>query len=491
MRFSRWQTPFLHLASWRPFWVLWMLLGAVALELAAIWVPLVMSWMGEPAGRGGRAWMLGLGLMQLAAGSVILWLAFVWGLVQSLSIRLLAMLHLGFLWLGVSFVLAGASQLLGLRLGTPVLGLGALHALTMGCLGSLMLAMVTRVSCGHSGRTLVADNLVWALFWLLQLAVLLRIGGALNQAPAWLVMAAALVAALAAARATDPTAAGISDSKLPDMQAGWEQGITNVLAGLSGLNMVYESVGMHASLLGFCLESLVLGDDLLGQTMRLVRGIDVTPDSTSLDAMKEVCLGGPGHYLGSDQTLKLMQTEYIYPKCGNRMSPKEWNEAGKPLLLDTAIARKNEILPWLEQLHAQLDIPVIYVTHSSDELARLAEVAREQHKARHGKAVPAPSEIQRDPPQKRRIITQWTDRQAKGPEFRKNMRINKIPLRREFASWGTQRDRHAKNPDMFLITNHDRRITGQFRRRHYPGRTDFRHVAGSALKLRNPRNVAP
>lgn len=139
-------------------------------------------------------------------------------------------------------------------------------------------------------------------------------------------------------------ASGISDSKLPDMQAGWEQGITNSLAGLSGLNMCYEAVGMHASLLGFCLESLVLGDDLLGQAMRLVRGIDVTPDTTSIDAMKEVCLGGPGHYLGSDQTLKLMQTEYIYPKTANRMSPKEWNEAGKPLLLDAAIARKNEIL---------------------------------------------------------------------------------------------------------------------------------------------------
>ncbi len=139
-------------------------------------------------------------------------------------------------------------------------------------------------------------------------------------------------------------ASGISDSKLPDMQAGWEQGITNALAGLAGLNMCYEAVGMHASLLGFCLESLVLGDDLLGQAMRLVRGIDVTPDSTSIDAMKEVCLGGPGHYLGSDQTLQLMQTEYVYPKVGNRMSPKEWNEAGKPLLLDGAIARKNAIL---------------------------------------------------------------------------------------------------------------------------------------------------
>jgi trimethylamine--corrinoid protein Co-methyltransferase len=60
--------------------------------------------------------------------------------------------------------------------------------------------------------------------------------------------------------------------------------------------------------------------------------------------MKAVCMGGPGHYLGSDQTLKLMQTEYIYPKTANRMSPKEWNEAGKPLLLDAAIARKNSIL---------------------------------------------------------------------------------------------------------------------------------------------------
>lgn len=139
-------------------------------------------------------------------------------------------------------------------------------------------------------------------------------------------------------------AAGISDAKLPDMQAGWEQGITNVLAGLSGLNMAYEAVGMHASLLGFCLESLVLGDDIIGQVMRCVRGIDVTEDSTSIEAMKAVCLDGPGHYLGSEQTLNLMQTEYIYPSLGNRMSPKEWNEAGRPELIEQAIARKNKIL---------------------------------------------------------------------------------------------------------------------------------------------------
>ena len=139
-------------------------------------------------------------------------------------------------------------------------------------------------------------------------------------------------------------AAGIADSKLPDMQAGWEQGISNALAGLSGLNMVYEAVGMHASLLGFCLESLVLGDDMLGQVMRCVRGIDVTEDSVSIEAMRQVCLEGPGHYLGSAQTLALMQTEYIYPALANRMSPKEWAEAGKPDLLAQARRRMQMIL---------------------------------------------------------------------------------------------------------------------------------------------------
>ena len=139
-------------------------------------------------------------------------------------------------------------------------------------------------------------------------------------------------------------AAGMTDSKLPDMQAGWEQAISNVMAGLSGLNMVYESVGMHASLLGFCLESLVLGNDMLGQVQRCVRGIEVTEENTSIEVMKAVCLDGPGHYLGSEQTLRIMQSEYVYPEIANRSSPKEWVEKGRPLLLDQARARVRDIL---------------------------------------------------------------------------------------------------------------------------------------------------
>ena len=139
-------------------------------------------------------------------------------------------------------------------------------------------------------------------------------------------------------------AAGIADAKLPDMQAGWEQGISNVMAGLAGLNMVYESVGMHASLLGFCFESLILGDDMLGHCQRCVRGIEVSEDSLALDAMRSVCLDGAGHYLGEGHTLGLMQTEYVYPLLGNRMSPKEWFEADRPDLIAAAAARKRAIL---------------------------------------------------------------------------------------------------------------------------------------------------
>ena len=151
-------------------------------------------------------------------------------------------------------------------------------------------------------------------------------------------------------------AAGIADSKLPDMQAGWEQAISNVMAGLSGLNMVYEAVGMHASLLGFCHETLILGDDLLGQALRCVRGIEVTDDTLGLETMRSVCLGGPGHYLGSDQTLSIMQTEYIYPRLGDRSSPKEWEEKGRPDLLERATRRKEEILASIHPRHVPYEI---------------------------------------------------------------------------------------------------------------------------------------
>jgi len=138
--------------------------------------------------------------------------------------------------------------------------------------------------------------------------------------------------------------AGMSDSKMPDIQAGYEKGCTSVVAGLAGLNIIYEAAGMHASLMGFCLESLIVDNDILGQAMRCVRGIEVNESTLSLDAIRDVCIGGPEHFLGHDQTLSLMQSEYIYPELGNRMSPKEWEESQKPMIMDKAVQEKRRIL---------------------------------------------------------------------------------------------------------------------------------------------------
>jgi trimethylamine---corrinoid protein Co-methyltransferase len=140
------------------------------------------------------------------------------------------------------------------------------------------------------------------------------------------------------------SAAGMADSKLPDIQSGYEKGITNVMAGLSGLNLIYEAAGMHASLLGFCLESLIIDNDMLGQCLRCVRGIEVTDKALSLETIADVCMNGPGHYLGHQQTLRLMQTEYFYPAMGDRSSPKEWKEKGRPDIIEKAIEEKKRIL---------------------------------------------------------------------------------------------------------------------------------------------------
>ncbi|MEO0503666.1 MAG: trimethylamine methyltransferase family protein, partial [Pseudomonadota bacterium] len=83
---------------------------------------------------------------------------------------------------------------------------------------------------------------------------------------------------------------------------------------------------------------------IIGQALRCVRGIEVTDETLALDQMAQVCMGGPGHYLGTDQTLARMQTDCVYPTFGDRTSPKEWVELGKPDLIAKATARKTEIL---------------------------------------------------------------------------------------------------------------------------------------------------
>lgn len=143
---------------------------------------------------------------------------------------------------------------------------------------------------------------------------------------------------------TGGIAAGMTDSKVPDAQSGYEKGYTEALAGNVGANMIYESAGMHASLLGFSKESLVIDNDMIGGVLRTVRGIEVTEDSLSIETIRQVCEEGPGHFLGSDQTMALMESDYVYPEIGDRTSPKEWAEIGSPVITQRAREKVDEIL---------------------------------------------------------------------------------------------------------------------------------------------------
>jgi trimethylamine--corrinoid protein Co-methyltransferase len=140
------------------------------------------------------------------------------------------------------------------------------------------------------------------------------------------------------------TAAGMTDSKIPDAQAGYEKAYNHALVGNAGANLIYECAGMMASLLGYSLEQLVIDDEIVGATQRTIRGIDVDEDSLSLETIRSVCLGGSGHFLDAEQTLRLMKKEYLYPEVGDRKNVKEWQEQGRTSIVDRAERKLSKIL---------------------------------------------------------------------------------------------------------------------------------------------------
>ena len=136
----------------------------------------------------------------------------------------------------------------------------------------------------------------------------------------------------------------MTDSKLPDFQAGYEKGITELLSALAGANLIYEAAGMYGSLLAASKESFVLDNDMIGSVMRATRGFEINEDALAFDVIREVCLNGPGHFLGSGQTLGRMQSDYFYPDLADRATPQAWADAGAPSTLEAARKRTEEIL---------------------------------------------------------------------------------------------------------------------------------------------------
>ncbi|MEO1000428.1 MAG: trimethylamine methyltransferase family protein, partial [Pseudomonadota bacterium] len=122
-------------------------------------------------------------------------------------------------------------------------------------------------------------------------------------------------------------ASSMTDSKAIDAQYGVEKGLTALAAGLAGGNLIYESSGMTASLLGASFEAFVLDDEMHAAIYRTLRGLEVNEETLAFDSICEV-VGGEGHFLGAAQTHAAMERDYYYPKLADRDPPRTWADNG-------------------------------------------------------------------------------------------------------------------------------------------------------------------
>ena len=138
-------------------------------------------------------------------------------------------------------------------------------------------------------------------------------------------------------------ASSMTDAKVPDAQYGAEKGISSLAAGLAGGNLIYESSGMMASLLGASFEAFILDDEMHSLIYRTLRGVEVNEETLGYDAICEAVLG-PGHFLGGAHTIAAMQRDYFYPTIADRDAPVTWDEKGRPDAWTRAKAAARRVL---------------------------------------------------------------------------------------------------------------------------------------------------
>ena len=102
--------------------------------------------------------------------------------------------------------------------------------------------------------------------------------------------------------------AGLSDSKLPDAQAGHEKGMNILLAAMGGSNYIHHAAGMLDSMLAVSYEQYVLDDEIIGKACKVLKGIETDAEHLALEIIDAV--GPGGNYITSPHTMRHMRAEY-------------------------------------------------------------------------------------------------------------------------------------------------------------------------------------
>jgi uncharacterized protein involved in response to NO len=157
--------PFFTSCVIKPYEVvrpLWTLLAVWTLLLAHLWLELRHAY--------GLLWLVDLPLLLTFAA--LLW---IWYPRGARKPPILSVLFISLAWLPVAFALYAAQSVWFSVTGEFVLGRGPAHALFIGFFGSMLVAMVTRVTQGHSGRPLMLDGIAAFAFAAVQLVAITRI----------------------------------------------------------------------------------------------------------------------------------------------------------------------------------------------------------------------------------------------------------------------------------------------------------------------------
>ncbi len=149
--------------------------------------------------------------------------------------------------------------------------------------------------------------------------------------------------------------AGLSDSKVPDAQAGYEKAFTALLASMGGANYIHHSAGMLESMLTIAHEQFVIDDEIIGNACKVLKGIDIDAEHLALEVIDSV--GPGGNFMTSPHTMAHMRKEY-YNGNGvtDRKSREKWELEGSLDIRQRALAMAKKLLAGPKPSHIPEEI---------------------------------------------------------------------------------------------------------------------------------------
>jgi trimethylamine--corrinoid protein Co-methyltransferase len=121
---------------------------------------------------------------------------------------------------------------------------------------------------------------------------------------------------------------GVTESKIPDMQAGYESAITLLMLALAGCNLIMDAVGgaLGPGIDAMSFEKAIIDNEIAGIASRILKGIDVSYENLALDVISEV--GPGGQYLSHKHTLNMFFKEHFMPKISDKRLYASWIKDG-------------------------------------------------------------------------------------------------------------------------------------------------------------------